>query len=895
MTTDGEQYAQRLYGRVPAHYRAYDAERGEPLRALLRLVGAQAADLHADMDALWDNFFIETCDDWAVPYIGALVGANLLARPVEGSNRLDVRNAVAWRRRKGTPEMLRQLAAAVSGWPADLAEFFRGIGWSQNVNHTRPEAVLTVDLRDLPRLSRLGRADDPWAHAADVRTPGALDQPRVTAAGAGQSAWGTPGRYQIKQLGFFVSRLRTYAICGATPAPAAESACEEAPRLYTFDPLHTSAPLFEQAGRTPITRVAFLAEPWKTFGTDIAVRQYGILLAADPRVRPKKDVGDTAPGHPPGAPAASRRPAAGFDVLHTAAGLSLPDQSRLKAGVAVEFEAMLLTDAAAADPCHPTPAAGRGRPHFRRLGRLRADFTFELTPPDAPDPRGLPAIRVSAPTEGVPATELVVTNREEKSLLVYLPAIAPGAAGAHVYMVADDGSTHPAPTKAAGLDDLLADHSFAGLPVARESVGQVLPIPKVWPLRHRHPVAVDLSDGKPLKLPPGDLGIDPELGRFAVVLGKDEPAEFRVDYVEAFSADVGARPFARDPDPAFEKATRRTVRYGQHLPEQKIYPDVRAALDAVTGPDELIEIADSATYLSDREIEVRAPGVRELAIRAAPGQRPCLIFRAGDGLPTAASFRIKSRLDRFDLAGLLVSGGPVRIDPAPGRAAGSLVGQLTVDACTFDPRAAVTRLDRASFILPGGWDVCLSRCVSGAVRMRGAGGRVVVVDSVIDPRNGPAAVGAPDVWAVFAPRAAVQLERVTVLGRVRCRELAASETLFDGEATAADRQAGCVRFTRYELGSVLPRRYLCVPAEDQARAANGGRVLAPVFNSRRFGRPDYAQLAAGCPRKILEAGEDGGEVGAFAGAFAGRRLANLLTKLQEFMPAGLTAAVLAET
>ena len=36
---DAEGFAQRLYARVPGHYRGYDAERGQPLLALLRIVG----------------------------------------------------------------------------------------------------------------------------------------------------------------------------------------------------------------------------------------------------------------------------------------------------------------------------------------------------------------------------------------------------------------------------------------------------------------------------------------------------------------------------------------------------------------------------------------------------------------------------------------------------------------------------------------------------------------------------------------------------------------------------------------------------------------------------------------------------------------------------------------
>jgi len=62
------------------------------------------------------------------------------------------------------------------------------------------------------------------------------------------------------------------------------------------------------------------------------------------------------------------------------------------------------------------------------------------------------------------------------------------------------------------------------------------------------------------------------------------------------------------------------------------------------------------------------------------------------------------------------------------------------------------------------------------------------------------------------------LERVTVLGRIHCDVLSASECLLDDVAVVEDRQSGCIRFTRFELGSVLPRRFQCVPSESEAAA-----------------------------------------------------------------------------
>ena len=62
-----------LYELVPVVYRLRDADRGWPLRALLRVIGEQVHVVEKDITGLYDNWFIETCQDWVVPYIGALI------------------------------------------------------------------------------------------------------------------------------------------------------------------------------------------------------------------------------------------------------------------------------------------------------------------------------------------------------------------------------------------------------------------------------------------------------------------------------------------------------------------------------------------------------------------------------------------------------------------------------------------------------------------------------------------------------------------------------------------------------------------------------------------------------------------------------------------------------
>src|SRR3954447_7597061 len=68
-----EQVVERLYGLLPSIYRQRDLDEGEPLRALLAVIEGELTRIETDIDELYDNWFIETCEEWAVPYIGDLL------------------------------------------------------------------------------------------------------------------------------------------------------------------------------------------------------------------------------------------------------------------------------------------------------------------------------------------------------------------------------------------------------------------------------------------------------------------------------------------------------------------------------------------------------------------------------------------------------------------------------------------------------------------------------------------------------------------------------------------------------------------------------------------------------------------------------------------------------
>lgn len=217
----------RLYNLLPAVYRLRDAEQAEPLRALLSIVQQEYDAVEDNIAGLYENWFIETCDDWVIPYIGDLLGVRPVypASPGTFSARAFIAHTIGYRRRKGTAAMLEQLARDVTGWPARAVEFFQLLSTSQYLNHLRPQNQATASLRNASRLELLGGPFDTVTRSADVRH-----------ISSGR------GRYNIPSLGLFLWRLQDYFI-GRSDARAAATPADG---RYYFHPLGSNAPLFNR-------------------------------------------------------------------------------------------------------------------------------------------------------------------------------------------------------------------------------------------------------------------------------------------------------------------------------------------------------------------------------------------------------------------------------------------------------------------------------------------------------------------------------------------------------------------------------------------------------------------------------------------------------------------------
>lgn len=254
--------AEALLDLLPSIHRLRDLDRGD-LRALLSVLAEQIAVIEENLDQLYDDQFIDTCADWVVPYIGALLantplydggrgdadaGLRRTFRDLAGPRfiprvalraRPDVARTIRYRSRKATRPMLEELANDVTGWAVHVVEFFELLRWNQCVrNHLRLFNKGCPDVRDRNALELLHGPFDTNSHFVDVRPPSQHD-----------------GWYETRNVGFFVWRLRSYSMIDSQPRRGAHD------WTFRFNPFGLDAPLFTAPKRDPRAALTELDVP----------------------------------------------------------------------------------------------------------------------------------------------------------------------------------------------------------------------------------------------------------------------------------------------------------------------------------------------------------------------------------------------------------------------------------------------------------------------------------------------------------------------------------------------------------------------------------------------------------------------------------------------------------
>jgi hypothetical protein len=406
------------------------------------------------------------------------------------------------------------------------------------------------------------------------------------------------------------------------------------------------------------------------------------------------------------------------------------------------------------------------------------------------------------------------------------------------------------------------------------------------------PAAILCKDLEGWARPPaGRVGIDVQRGRIAFAVG-EEPEQVEVAFAYGFSADIGGGPYDRRAymAGASSAAWSQTVAKGTAV---ETLQQALGAWDAANKPPGVIEIADSGVYGGVVEVELPADG--SLVIQAAEGRLPSVRL-IGDLIVRAPNMGGRLTFNGLLIEGAIELNGNVKLDIAH---------------CTLVPGRMLTDdgepwfMDRDSLVVAAAGEqtpeVTITSSIIGPIRLPDTARHLIIRDSVVQafPIGGVErpAIAASDAGAEPGP--STTLERVTLLGPVNVRELTlASEVIFTAPVVTRRRQSGCVRFSYVPAGSQTPRRFHCQPdlalegiADPAERARIRGR-LVPTFTTERFGNPAYAQLRLSCALEIRTGAESGSEMGAFSMLMQPQREANLRTRLEEYLPFGLEAALI---
>lgn len=770
-------YTERIWQLIPEVYRNEDGIAANPgaLRRIVELIGAEAARSRRSIDRLWEDQNIETCDDWAVPYIGDLVGTRLVSALDRRGRRVDVANTIRFRRRRGTPDVLDTLARAMSGWDVVLVEGFRRLARTRHRLDPPPRddafftGTLSGGTADLRSPAGAEIADGPfdeYLHTLDTRL-----------------LRGRDGRFGITKLNFHLYRMVAYEMTDVDPVLLTDPDGLGFLRTFTVDPSGRDIPLFVDAEPPDPDAVAalpgLLSRPTCGLPREWEVTQaircrllghvvYQITASIIAALR--------ALANPPSA----MDEQALFQLLETRF-YSEPDMRRR------------LTDLGAAIPAN-VPDWYRSLVALSLLARTGKASLYPS--------------QIEISSAGVPFLTAQISSANLTSLLC-----------------------HPDP------EGVLAT-----------------------------------------------LVISPELGRFATVPA-GLPANFdpRVDrYHYGFSGDVGAGPYLRDPIPAADVPSRTAV--GGVVPDGGI----------LQGDGLLIN--DNQTYSLSI---VNTTPVGPAVLQAGPQRRPYVVFSGG-----GATLQPQAIGSTF-----LIDGGWYGVnDPsqpsAPGAMADFVIeGAAGAAADEYDFEQVEMRF--ATFD-PGGARADGVRVPALRLLVRARIRRLIVRRSIMGPihviRDNPAdpstvdqlliceslidASQTTDRLAISTLFGAVVIESSTILGDIVADVLKASDTIVDGRVTVVNNQAGCFRFSASEPGDgvTLPPRYRDV-----------FEPIPPyIFNSTRFGDPQYGQLSVVAPDTIAKGAENGSEMGVFSFLLNPIRLASVRAKVNEFGPVGVLAQYLFE-
>jgi hypothetical protein len=267
---------------------------------------------------------------------------------------------------------------------------------------------------------------------------------------------------------------------------------------------------------------------------------------------------------------------------------------------------------------------------------------------------------------------------------------------------------------------------------------------------------------------------------------------------------------------------------------------------------------------------------------------------------------------RLLLDGLLIVGRGIEVHgPAEETAATDDLCELVIRHCTLVPGWALhcdcdpKRPGEPSITFDGTRAALrIEHSILGAIAVtspprRGEPPLLDICDSIVDATGvARVALGAPDEAVAYVE---ASFRRCTVIGQVQAHGIAlAEDSIFASPLRVLRRQQGCVRFCYVPPGSRTPRRFHCQPdlalaavvAADVVERAHERLRVVPQFRSQRYPTPYYLRLSDSCCAEIRCGASDRSAMGVYHDLYEPQREANLVARLQEYVPAGTDAGIL---
>ncbi len=837
-----------------------------PLQALMEVFGEQIAVLEENLAQLYDDQFIETCADWAIPYIGELVGYQLPHDTSSQSLRSEVANTIRYRKRKGTVTLLEQLVRDVTGWDAHVVEYFQLLAATQHLQRPRPDNSL-IDVRQIasPKDVYLPSPFEKPMYTEDVYPPSPFEK-LVHTADVRNITTGS-GRYNIANIGIFIWRLQDYRLSNV---PVTEALIKDRNRyLYFMNPLGSDLQLFTHpqheenitqlagplAVAAPISRTMLARTFSDYYGPDKSF-WFSVPVTSDSQTIDKPILPDPL-----------ELLIEISDALYKGLTSGPLDFQKLPQLSKALYAGLIMLETIA----------------FAQRAEL-IDWSETLYQ------------SLTSP-ENLDFQTLVDLIKKSENLFNGLQALRKETEEpTYTFTICDLSDLS---TKENKQDDEDKENDEEADNINEEQENDE-----------------DKSAWKPS--PRGTIAIDPVLGRVAFPKRKKgqrkniKPlANLQATFSYGFSADMGGGEYHRGASFTQGKFLRiedilaiksqdgdsaiQGLQALQQVPAK--LDDVQKALDtlAQAAVDGVVEIMDNGRM--EGILKIKASPNQRIELRAANFKRPLLVLKDKDNKPELLIAGEDGA--EVNMNGLVISHGPIHVT--------GKVHRLAISHCTLVPRKDTDDKGKAQeHSLPG--LICesddtiieIDRSIVGRLEVRG-NAKVRITNSIVDAtsKEALAYAGPPAFSSEDAALDTLSIENSTIIGRVHTTMLElASNTIFYAsldEAAApvivVRRQEGCVRFSYLPDGSQVPlRRYSCQPEKD-----GDAKALELHFTSRIYGHAGYCQLSQRTSQTILSGADDKAELGAFHDLFQPQRASNLDLRLREYLRFGFETGIFYRT